>query len=314
MPSFHDILAFLLSFIILGFTFVFLKRLRQGDVFKEKLQDLMQYKEQLLHGETEKSKIYSSTEEHRFPRLKEIVAKIQRSGKEEQESLQRLFVKAGLKSKNAGFIYGVYKIIFVFSFAILTALGALFLTDWRLLYKILAIIIAALFGSYLVDFILNKMVQVRQDRIRKAFPEVLDLMVICTEAGLSLTATVQRVAREIAQVSPDLGYELALLSIELNMLSDRRKALQNFSDRLDSPYFKAIVSNIQQAEQYGTPIAQTMRAVSEQFRQDRLVEAEEKAAKLPVLMSLPMMLFIFPCIYIVILGPAIIRVMSTFHQ
>ena len=78
------------------------------------------------------------------------------------------------------------------------------------------------------------------------------------------------------------------------------------------PYFRSIISNIQQAEQYGTPIAQTMRAVAEEFRQDRLVEAEEKAAKLPALMSLPMMLFIFPCIYIVILGPAILTVMATF--
>jgi len=80
---------------------------------------------------------------------------------------------------------------------------------------------------------------------------------------------------------------------------------------MDSPYFKSIIANIIQAEQYGTPIAQTMRNVSEQFRQDRLVEAEERAAKLPVLLSLPMMLFIFPCIYIVIMGPAVIKVIET---
>ena len=165
-------------------------------------------------------------------------------------------------------------------------------------------------GSYLVDFILYKLVEGRQARISKAFPDALDLMVLCTESGLSLAATVQRVAQEIAQISPDLGYELALLSIELNMLSDRQKALQNFSDRLDSPYFKSIISNIQQSEQYGTPIAQTMRVVSEQFRQDRLVAAEERATKLPVLLTLPMMLFIFPCIYIFIAGPAVIKVLG----
>src|SRR5207247_3290363 len=128
--------------------------------------------------------------------------------------------------------------------------------------------------------------EARQDRILKAFPEALDLMVICTEAGLSLTATIQRVAREISQISPDLGYELALLSIELNMLPDRRRALQNFSDRLESAYFKSIVSNISQAEQYGTPIAQTMRIVAEEFRINRLLKAEEKASRLPALLSL----------------------------
>ncbi|MBS0272580.1 MAG: type II secretion system F family protein [Proteobacteria bacterium] len=312
MPSFEDILSFSLSFVILGFTFVLLTKLRQGDIFKERLKDLMQYKEQLLHGEVDEAKIYSSDREQRFPRLKEIVAKIQRSGKEEQESIRRIFIKAGLKSNNASFLYGLYKIISVFFFAGCMVFIAFFLTDWRMLYKILVTLLGALMGSYAVDVILRTLVERRQDRIRKAFPEALDLMVICTEAGLSLTATIQRVAREMAQVCPDLGYELALLSIELNVLSDRRKALQNFSDRMDSPYFRSIISNIQQAEQYGTPIAQTMRAVAEEFRQDRLIEAEEKAAKLPALMSLPMMLFIFPCIYIVILGPAILTVMATF--
>ena len=167
-------------------------------------------------------------------------------------------------------------------------------------------------GSYLVDVVLDRLVKNRQERIRKSFPEALDLMVICTEAGLSLTATVQRVAREVSQISPDLGFELALLSIELNMFSDRTKALLNFSDRMDSPYFKSIVANIIQAEQYGTPIAQTMRVIAEQFRQDRLVEAEERAAKLPALLSLPMMVFIFPCIYIVIIGPAAIKILGSF--
>jgi len=179
-----------------------------------------------------------------------------------------------------------------------------------MLYKVSAVLASGLIGSYLVDFILDRLVKKRQERIRKAFPEALDLMVICTEAGLSLTATVQRVAREVSQLSPDLGFELALLSIELNMFSDRTKALINFSDRMDSPYFKSIIANIIQAEQYGTPIAQTMRVIAEQFRQDRLIEAEERAAKLPALLSLPMMIFIFPCIYIVIIGPAAIKVME----
>ena len=172
---------------------------------------------------------------------------------------------------------------------------------------------AALIGSYLVDFILKQLVKARQERIQRAFPEALDLMVICTEAGLSLSATVQRVAREIAQISPDLGYELAVLSVELNMLPDRRKALRNFSDRLDSPHFKAIISNLTQSEQYGTPIAQSMRVISEEFRSDRLFKAEEAAAKLPVKLTLPTMLFIFPSLYFVILGPALINVFATFR-
>ena len=203
--------------------------------------------------------------------------------------------------------------VMIFPPAIVTTIFVFYFVEWNVLFKILAIITSCLLGSYSVDFILQRIINARRDRIRKAFPEALDLMVICTEAGLGLAPTIQRVAREISQIAPDLGYELAILSIELSMFSDRRKALQNFSDRMDSPYFKSIVTNVMQAEQYGTPIAQTMRVIAEQFRQDRLVEAEEKAVKLPVLMSLPMMLLIFPCIYIAILGPAVIQVLATFH-
>ncbi len=311
MLSSMDILSFLLAFFILCFFLALFSKLRQQDVFKARLKELMQYKEKLLKEETIIKKVYLRAEDQSLPWLRKTIDRVLRSGKEEQAALRKMFLKAGLKSNNATLFYGASKILLIFPPALITAYIVFTFTTWNVLYKILAIIAAGLVGSYLVDYILQKLMESRQERIRKAFPEALDLMVICSEAGLSLTATVQRVAREIAQISPDLGYELALLSIELNMFSDRRRALQNFSDRLDSPYFKSIISNIMQAEQYGTPVAQTMRTISEQFRQDRLVEAEERAAKLPVLLSLPMMLFIFPCIYIVIIGPAAIKVMET---
>lgn len=305
-----DILSFILAFVIFYFSLSFLSRLRQKEVFQSKIKDLMKYKERLILEESKEKKIYKSPEDQWLPWLTNFIDKVQISGKKEQETIRKLFIKAGFKPQNASLIYGISKILFAFLPSIIVGLALYEFSEWIFLYKAMFTIAIALLGSYLVDIILDHFVRVRQARIRKAFPEALDLMVICTEAGLSLTSTVQRVAREISQVSPDLGYELALLSIELNIFSDRKRALQNFSDRLDSPYFKAIISNIIQAEQYGTPIAQTMRVISEQFRQDRLVEAEEKAAKLPVLMSLPMMLFIFPCIYIVILGPAMIKVLE----
>lgn len=309
-----DIFSFILSFVILYFSLSFLTKIRQKEVFKERLKELTEYKESLMQGEVQEKKIYRNPKEKAFPWLSQFIDKIQRTGSDQQEGIRKLFIKAGFKSQNAGLIYGILKILFIFPPVILSGVLLYYFSQWSLLYKALIVITSALLGSYIVDFGLNRCVARRQERIRKAFPEALDLMVICTEAGLSLGSTVQRVAREISQIAPDLGYELALLSIELNMFSDRKKALQNFGDRLDSPYFKSIVSNIIQAEQYGTPIAQTMRVIAEQFRQDRLVEAEERAAKLPVLLSLPMMLFIFPCIYIVIIGPAAIKVMETVAQ
>lgn len=311
MPSAIDFLIFLLAFIVLGLIFSILMKLREGSIFKSRLKELINYKETLLHeSETDVKKVYKSFKKGRFQFLRNFIDRIQNSGSAEQKSIRKRFLKAGFSEENAIFIYGISKL----GLALILAGGAAFIVftyiQWTLLYKIMIILGVALMGSYLPDLILQKLVEQRQARISKAFPDALDLMVLCTESGLSLTATVQRVAQEISQISPDLAYELALLSIELNMLSDRQKALENFSNRLDSPYFKSIVSNIQQSEQYGTPIAQTMRTVSEQFRQDRLILAEERATKLPVLLTIPMMTLIFPCIYIFILGPAIIHVLS----
>jgi len=308
-----DFLSFIISFMILLFAFGFLSKLSRKDVFKNRLSQLTQHKNRLVAGEEGDQKIYSRPEDMKYRKVRDFLDKIQRSSSGEQKKLSQLFEKAGLKTQNASLMYGLAKIIMIFPPAIITGLIVYYYTDWSIIFKILAVLLAALVGSYLVDFILRQMVNSRQEKIQKAFPEALDLMVICTEAGLSLSATVQRVAREIGQISPDLGYELAVLSIELNMLSDRRKALKNFSDRLDSPHFKAIITNLTQSEQYGTPIAQSMRIISEEFRADRLLKAEEKAAKLPVYLTLPTMLFIFPSLYVVILGPAIINVFATFR-
>lgn len=308
-----DIVSFILSFIILYFALSFISKLRQEDIFKKRLQELMVYKEYLITKDSPAAKAYKRQDQD-MPFLRNLIERVQSTESGKKDDLKVKFEKAGIKSNNALLLYGLAKIVIIFPMAAITGYLIYRFTKLPLLYNIAAIIAAGLLGSYLVDIILRIMVNARQERILKAFPEALDLMVICTEAGLSLTATIQRVAREISQISPDLGYELALLSIELNMLTDRRKALQNFSDRLDSAYFKSIVSNISQAEQYGTPIAQTMRIVSEEFRMNRVLKAEEKASRLPALLSLPMMLFIFPCIYLIILGPAIINVIQHFNQ
>lgn len=309
MLSAIDVLTFLLAFVVLAFIFSILMKLREGNIFKSRLKELMSYKETLLHEEeNDVKKIYKSFQKSNFHFLRNFINSVQSSGKNEQNSIRKRFLKAGFSKENAVFIYGISKL----GLTLILGGGIAFIiftyTQWSLLYKLMVMLGGALIGSYLVDFILQKLIEQRQTRINKAFPDALDLMVLCTESGLSLPATVQRVAQELAQISPDIAYELALLSIELNMLSDRQKALQNFSDRLDAPYFKSIISSIQQSEQYGTPIAQTMRILSEQFREDRLIIAEEKASKLPALLTIPMMTLIFPCIYIFILGPAIISV------
>lgn len=303
-----DIVSFLMAFFIICFTFSIFLKSREQKAFKHRLEDLMSYKEQLLKRDAAATMAYRRYE--RKTALGKFMDAIQL--KAEREKIKDKFDRADIKSENALIVYGVAKIILMLVAGTLAAYITFEFTKLNYLFKVLIVIFSALVGSYAVDIVLNRMVSGRQERILKAFPNALDLMVICAESGLSLTATIQRVAREISQLSPDLGYELALLSIELNMLSDRRQALLNFGNRLTSPYFKSIIANIAQAEQYGTPIAETMRVVAEEFRSNRLLTAEENAAKLPALLSLPMMIFIFPCIYLIIMGPAILKILETF--
>lgn len=310
MFSSSDTFIFLLSFFIFYFIVSLWVKKNEKQILKSRLKDLMEYKEHLLKTESSTIKAYHRHERESLPLLRKFISAIQLEG--EKEKLKLKFDKAGIRSKNAVLLYSFSKIGIVFLLGFISSIIIYKFFHLDVIYSVFAIIFIALLGSYLIDFALSMMVDARQERIIKAFPNALDLMVICADAGLSLTATIQRVAREISQLSPDLGYELALLSIELNMLVDRHKALQNFSNRLDSEYFKSIIANIAQAEHYGTPIAQTMRIVAEEFRANRLLKAEERASKLPALLSLPMMIFIFPCIYIVIMGPAILEVIKRF--
>jgi tight adherence protein C len=135
----------------------------------------------------------------------------------------------------------------------------------------------------------------------------LDLLVISAEAGLSLDASFSRVARELAPAWPEMADELSLTAIELTYLSDRRRAMDNLAQRIDLESIRAVINTLRQSEKYGTPLAQSLRVLSAEFRNARMMRAEEKAARLPVLLTLPMVLFILPPLFIVLIGPAILQ-------
>ena len=308
-----DVLTFLLAFSVIIFGLSALKKSRAVDDFKQRLKDLNRHQSVLLDQQEKSTKrAYTRDTTATSNPFVKVLKRAQFSSLEEQKKIKKMFEKAGWRSENALLIYMIVKTLAIFPPAIGVYFYAEYLTQWSSLYKFAGVAGAALFGSYAVNQTLEMAIRRRQLRIQQAFPDALDLMVICTEAGLSLNSTMQRVAREVGQVFPDLGYELALTSIELNLLPDRKVALQNFSNRLDMQVFRGMISTLIQSEQYGTPIAQTMRVISEEFRSERMMKTEEKAGRIPVLLSLPLTLFILPCIFIVILGPAGITVINSF--
>ncbi len=185
---------------------------------------------------------------------------------------------------------------------------------WTGLSKLLAAIGAALFGFYLPDIFVSNLIQKRQGSIMRTFPDALDLMLICVESGMSIEPAFTRVAAEIGQQSPELAEELALTTAELSYLPERSQAFENLARRCGHSGVKAVAAALNQAEHYGTPLGQALRVAAQENREMRMTEAEKKAAALPAKLTVPMIVFFLPCLFVVILGPAIMRIMHTFHH
>ena len=152
----------------------------------------------------------------------------------------------------------------------------------------------------------------RTDAIRKGLPDALDLLVICAEAGLTVDTAFNRVAKELGRAYPELGDEFALTAIELSFLNERRQAFENLAYRVDLDAVKGVVTTMIQTERYGTPLSSALRVLSAEFRNERMMRAEEKAARLPAIMTVPLILFILPTLFIVILGPAACSIADAF--
>jgi tight adherence protein C len=162
------------------------------------------------------------------------------------------------------------------------------------------------------DIYLKNKITKRSNEIRKGLPDALDLLVICAEAGLTVDVAFHRVSKELGKAYPELGDEFALTAIELGFLTDRRSAFENLATRVHLDAVKGVVTTMIQTEKYGTPLASALRVLSAEFRNERMMRAEEKAARLPAIMSVPLILFILPTLFVVILGPASCSINDSF--
>ena len=167
---------------------------------------------------------------------------------------------------------------------------------------------AAAFGFFLPRILLTNAINKRRTAITKAFPDALDLMVICVEAGVSVEAAFNRVTEEMIGSAPELAEEVGLAAAELAFLPDRRQAFENLADRTGIPAVKSLATTLLQSEKYGTPVAVGLRVLSQENREARMAAVEKKAAALPAQLTVPMILFFLPVLFLVIAGPAAIRV------
>lgn len=229
------------------------------------------------------------------------------------DKAESMLIEAGFRSKDSLYVMAFFILVMpivlgIIGFIIMN-LNSNVSEKWKIINYVWPIA-GAYLGFKLPWLYVYQARKKRYLMIQRSLPDVLDLMTICAEAGLSLAATLKRVARELVISYPEMAEELELTSIEIGFLPDRNKALTNLSERCKLPEVRGITSVLIQTEKYGTPIAQALRVLSAEFRQARMLRAEQKAARLPAIMTIPMICFILPTLFIVIISPAIIKLID----
>ena len=240
-------------------------------------------------------------------RIRSILSKFKMLQDDQLQKTQQRLMQAGIRNKDLAFfiIFARFVLPVVLG---LTAVILIYLVnywpEWGGVRRY-ATVAGILVGSYKApDIWLKNKVTKRSHAIRKGLPDALDLLVICAEAGLTVDAAFGRVSRELGKAYPELGDEFGLTAIELGFLSERRQAFENLAARVDLEAVRGVVTTMIQTEKYGTPLASALRVLSAEFRNERMMRAEEKAARLPAIMTVPLILFILPTLFVVILGPA----------
>ena len=246
--------------------------------------------------------------------MRQVVSKLQLLQSEQTRKVSQMLVQAGWRSKDAVVVYMFFKMVLPILIAIVMVIllfGMNMFAD-KPMMRMMVGLGSILFAFLGPDIYVKNAISKRVAEIRKALPDALDLLVICAEAGLTLDAALNRVSREMAHTCAELADEFSLTAIELGFLPDRRHALQNLTDRVQLDAMRGVVTTLIQTEKYGTPLAMSLRVLSAEFRNERMMKAEEKAARLPATMTVPLILFILPTLFIVLLGPAACKVADEF--
>jgi len=231
---------------------------------------------------------------------------------EQAEKVSQKLMQAGFRSRDAVTVYMFAKLVLPATSGVLMVFLLYGVNPWGLDSETNMLLACGgvLLGFFAPELFVKNLADRRRQILSRALPDALDLMVITSEAGLNLDSSLARVAREIRLSCPELADELELTSIELGFLPERRQALENLEIRTGLPIVRALVSTLAQAEKYGTPLAQSLRVLANEMRDERLMKAEEKAARLPATLTVPMVIFILPTLFIVLIGPGILSVID----
>ena len=248
--------------------------------------------------------------------MKQIVDRFDLAKLVESEGQRDKLTMAGYRGPTPVMAFMFFRFVmpFIVLGVALLYLFALTHFSWSTMIKVGVAVASALVGYYLPDVFVSNAISRRRASIMKGFPDTLDLMLICVESGMSIEPAFTKVAAEIGEQSPELAEELALTTAELSYLPERRQAFENLAKRCGHSGVKAVATALNQAEKYGTPLGQALRVAAQENREMRMQDAEKRAASLPAKLTVPMILFFLPCLFVVIMGPAIMKIMHMTHH
>jgi len=280
------------------------RRMNAVSVEREKLRQ--RERERLARGE--KVQLRQSPKEF----MRRIVDQFDLNRWVGQEQAREKLIQAGYRGQAPYVTYLFFRMVSPLVMFAATAFYLFFVLhmDRPPTIKLGLSLFAAFLGMQLPYLFLKNKITKRQLSVRRAFPDALDLLLICVESGMSIEAAFRKVSQEIGSQSIPLAEELTLTTAELAYLQDRKMAYENLAKRTDLEGVRAVCVALQQSERYGTPLGTTLRVMAQENRDMRMSEAEKKAAGLPPKLTVPMILFFLPVLFIVILGPAAIRVMA----
>jgi tight adherence protein C len=287
------------------------------DPMARRIKALNERREQLKAGivaSTNKRKKISNRNQA-ADRVRSILSQFRMLQDDQLKKTQDRLMQAGIRTKDLAFFIIFARFILPLVLGIVAVVLIYLLNYWPewgafRRYVTLAGVVGTSYKS--PDIWLKNRVNKRSKAIQKGLPDALDLLVICAEAGLTVDAAFGRVSRELGKAYPELGDEFGLTAIELGFLNERRQAFENLAGRIDLDAVRGVVTTMIQTEKYGTPLASALRVLSAEFRHARMMRAEEKAARLPAIMTVPLILFILPTLFVVILGPAACSIHDNF--
>ena len=311
---FQNVLYFVIALSVVGTLYTILSPLLEGDKLKARMKSVSSARENLKNQRMQELNQGRKLRSDNRGLITRVVDNLSLEKLLAASDLKDKMAQAGLRGQRPIYMFYFFRLVMP---VILGVLGLIFLIllnffDLKIQQNLLITVGMVTIGYYLPGLQLKNMADKRATSISPVFPDALDLLLICVESGMSVELAFARVSTEMAENSVELAEEFSLTTAELSYLQSRRQAYENLSRRNNHPGIQSVSTALVQAERYGTPLGSTLRTLATENRQMRMMEAEKKAASLPAKLTVPMILFFLPVLFIVILTPAALRIGKAF--